>query len=86
MQSPVVLPEIGLEPGTEMVLSFWFADEGEEVFEGDRLVEILAGSVTFDIPAPVTGRLVQLQAVEDDLVQCGDVLALVETNDEVEEN
>ena len=82
MQSPVVLPEIGIEPGTEMVVSFWFADEGEEILEGDRLVEILAGSVTFDIPAPVTGRLVEVRAIEEDVVRCGDLLAVVEADDD----
>ena len=82
MQSEVTLPEIRVEPETEMYVSFWFADEGEEVLEGDRLVEILAGSVTFDVPAPWSGRLVELRVAEEDAVHCGDVLALVETEDE----
>ena len=82
MQSPVVLPEIGVEPETEMVVSIWFAEEGEEVLEGDRIVEILAGSVTFDVPAPATGRLIDVRLVEEDIVHTGDILALVETDDE----
>ena len=78
MQAPVILPEVTLERGTEMLVSFWFADEGEDVLEGDRLVEILAGPVTFDVPAPVSGRLVEIRAVETDRVRSGDLLALVE--------
>jgi pyruvate/2-oxoglutarate dehydrogenase complex dihydrolipoamide acyltransferase (E2) component len=82
MQCPVILPEVTIERGTEMLVSFWFADEGEEVLEGDRLVEILAGPVTFDVPAPISGRLVEIRAVETDAVRSGDLLALVETNEE----
>ena len=85
MQAPIVLPDVGIETGTEMVVSFWFADEGEEVLEGDRLVEILAGPVTFDISAPTTGRLVQVRLAEDDVVHTGDILGLVETEEEVAE-
>ena len=82
MQAPVTLPDVRVETETEMFVSFWFAEEGEEVLEGDRLVEILAGSVTFDVPAPLSGRLVEVRAAEEDAVHCGDVLALVETEDE----
>ncbi len=78
MQAPVVLPDLRVEAGTEMVVSCWFAEEGDDVLEGDRIVEILAGSVTFDVSAPATGRLVQIRAVEEDLVLPGDVLALVD--------
>jgi pyruvate/2-oxoglutarate dehydrogenase complex dihydrolipoamide acyltransferase (E2) component len=82
MQAPVILPKVAVERGTEMFVSFWFAQVGEEVFEGDRLVEILAGPVTFDVPAPASGRLVEIRAAEEDVVQCGDLLALVETEEE----
>jgi len=84
MQAPVVLPELGVDAGTEMLVSFWFADEGEVVLEGDRLVEILAGSVTIDVPAPANGRLVELRVAEEDVVRSGDVLALLETDEEAD--
>ena len=86
MQAPVILPDVRVETETEMFVSFWFAEEGEEVLEGDRLVEILAGSVTFDVPAPLSGRLVEVRVAEEDAVHCGDVLALVETEDEAAES
>ena len=84
MQAPVVLPELGVDASTEMLVSFWFADEGEVVLEGDRLVEILAGSVTIDVPAPANGRLVELRVAEEDVVRSGDVLALLETDEEAD--
>ena len=80
MQVEVTLPKLEFEPGTELTVSFWFVENGDEVLEGDRLVEILAGPITFDVPSPVAGRLVELRAVEDDVVQCGNVLAVLETD------
>ena len=77
MEAPVVLPETGIDDRTEMYVSFWFVEQGDDVLEGDRLVEILAGAVTFDVPAPMSGRLVEIRAVEEDIVRSGDVLALV---------
>ena len=85
MQAAIKLPEVGVDSATEMVVSFWFADEGEEVLEGDRIVEILAGPVTFDVPAPTTGRLVEHRMVEDDVVHSGDILGLLETDDDTTE-
>ncbi len=61
-----------------MVLSLWFADPGDVVFEGDRLVEVLAGGATFDVPAPATGRLVERRALPDDRLQPGQVLGVLE--------
>ena len=39
---------------------------GGEVWEGDRLVEVLVGPATFDVPAPATGRLAEIRGREDD--------------------
>jgi hypothetical protein len=71
----IVLPDLGALP---VVLSLWFADPGDEVFEGDRLVEVRVGGATFDVPAPATGRLAERHALPDDPLQPGQVLGLVE--------
>jgi pyruvate/2-oxoglutarate dehydrogenase complex dihydrolipoamide acyltransferase (E2) component len=60
------------------VLSVWFADPGETIFEGDRLVEVLVGGATFDVAAPATGRLTEKRALPADPLQPGQVLGLVE--------
>jgi pyruvate dehydrogenase E2 component (dihydrolipoamide acetyltransferase) len=85
MQAPVMMPDIGVEPDTEMVISFWFAEEGDEVLEGDRLVEILAGSATFDVSAPISGRLAGVRVAEEDVVHSGDILAVIESEEELRE-
>jgi pyruvate/2-oxoglutarate dehydrogenase complex dihydrolipoamide acyltransferase (E2) component len=79
MQAPIVLPELGAAPA---VLSVWFADPGEHVFEGDRLVEVLVGGATFDVPSPATGRLVERRALPNDPVAPGQVLGVVEAEEE----
>jgi pyruvate/2-oxoglutarate dehydrogenase complex dihydrolipoamide acyltransferase (E2) component len=61
-----------------VVLSAWFADPGDVVFEGDRLVEVLVGGATFDVSAPATGRLAERQARRNQRLAPGQVLGFVE--------
>jgi pyruvate/2-oxoglutarate dehydrogenase complex dihydrolipoamide acyltransferase (E2) component len=80
--APVILPDLGTGPDLPIVISYWFASRGELVWEGERLVEVLAGPATFDVPAPVTGRLAEIRGREDDRVEPGSVLGLVATTEE----
>jgi pyruvate/2-oxoglutarate dehydrogenase complex dihydrolipoamide acyltransferase (E2) component len=73
----VILPDLGTGPDVPIVVSYWFASPGEHVWEGERLVEILAGPATVDVPAPVTGRLAEIRGREDDRVRPGSVLGLI---------
>ena len=75
----VILPDLGTGPDVPIVVSHWFAARGDEVWEGDRLVEVLVGPATFDVPAPATGRLAEIRGEEDDQVRPGAVLGLVAT-------
>jgi pyruvate/2-oxoglutarate dehydrogenase complex dihydrolipoamide acyltransferase (E2) component len=79
MYAEIVLPELGAAP---VVLSVWFADAGDTVYEGDRLVEVLAGAATFDVSAPATGRLAEKWALPDDPLRSGQVLGMVEVEEE----
>jgi 2-oxoglutarate dehydrogenase E2 component (dihydrolipoamide succinyltransferase) len=81
MRAPVLLPDVGVEDRTKLCVSCWFVETGDEVLEGDRLVEILAGAVTFDVPAPAAGRLAEICAFEEDPVRAGDILAYLETDE-----
>ena len=49
--------------------------EGAAVLEGDRVVELVAGGVTVDLEAPVSGRLVAQLVDEDASVAAGTVIA-----------
>ena len=80
--APVILPDLGTGPDVPIVISYWFASVGELVWEGERLVEILAGPATVDIPAPASGRLAEIRGQEDDRVMPGSVLGMVATDEE----
>ena len=76
----VILPELGTGPDEPIVVSHWYAGPGDEVWEGDRLVEILVGPATFDVPAPASGRLAEVRGHEDDRVRPGAILGVVEVD------
>jgi pyruvate/2-oxoglutarate dehydrogenase complex dihydrolipoamide acyltransferase (E2) component len=78
MRANILLPDIGAAP---LALSVWFADVGDVVYEGDRVVEILAGGATFDVPAPATGRLAEKRAWPDDPLVPGQVVGTVEVDE-----
>jgi pyruvate/2-oxoglutarate dehydrogenase complex dihydrolipoamide acyltransferase (E2) component len=80
-RAEVVLPELGAGP---VLLSVWFADAGDAVYEGDRLVEVLIGEATFDVSAPATGRLAEKRALPDDPLQPGQVLGVLEVEVDAE--
>jgi pyruvate/2-oxoglutarate dehydrogenase complex dihydrolipoamide acyltransferase (E2) component len=81
MATPIRLPELSAGP---VVLSVWFANVGDQVYEGDRLVEVLIDGATFDVPAPATGRLAEKCAFADDPVCPGQVLGTIEESNESE--
>ena len=78
----VILPNLGTGPDVPIVVSHWYATRGEDVWKGDRLVEVLVGPATFDVPSPATGRLAEIREREDDPVAPGAVLGLVAAADD----
>jgi pyruvate/2-oxoglutarate dehydrogenase complex dihydrolipoamide acyltransferase (E2) component len=78
----VILPELGTGPDLPIVVSHWFASRGDLVWEGERLVEVLVGAATFDVPSPVTGHLIEIRGLEDDRVAAGSVLGVVSIIDD----
>jgi pyruvate/2-oxoglutarate dehydrogenase complex dihydrolipoamide acyltransferase (E2) component len=77
MSTPVLLPELGVE---RIQLSLWFAEPGDLVFEGERLVEVVTVGATFDVPSPATGRLLERHAWPRDFLTPGQLLGIVEAD------
>lgn len=75
MRAPIALPELG---AAEARVSAWFAEPGDFVYEGDRLVEVLVQGATFDVAAPATGRLAERVALPEDRVVTGQILGEIE--------
>jgi pyruvate/2-oxoglutarate dehydrogenase complex dihydrolipoamide acyltransferase (E2) component len=81
MYMAIVLPDVGADG---VRLSVWFSAVGDFVFEGDRLVEVLVDGATFDVPAPATGRLTRKDALPNQPLHVGQVLGLVEAEEDDE--
>jgi len=81
MEHTVTLPELGEDAGDEATVSFFHFEEGDEVKEGDALVEMVTDKAAFDVPSPVSGVLKKILADEDQVVPVGGPLAVIETKE-----
>lgn len=77
VRHPILVPDLGLAP-PRVRLSLWLTPLHARVVEGDRLVELVAGEVTVDLPAPATGRLVEQHAAEDESLEVGQQLGTIQ--------
>ena len=73
----LILPDLGLDD-QPIVLSMWLVKEGARVAEGEPVVEVLAGSVTVDLPAPADGILVEKLVADGESLAVGQRLAVIE--------
>ena len=71
------MPDLDL-PGTIVSASSWYAAAGSRVVEGDRILEVLAGEVTVDLPAPASGTLVDRCVDIDEQLHINQLLAVIE--------
>jgi pyruvate/2-oxoglutarate dehydrogenase complex dihydrolipoamide acyltransferase (E2) component len=63
MREPILVPDLG---ATAIVLSVWYVKPGEAVYAGDRVVELLVGSATFDVTSEHAGTLAEQCALPDE--------------------
>lgn len=68
-----------LSEGTdEGVVVVWFKREGSHIKEGEPLLEVQMEKVSFEVEAPVSGRLEEILADKDDIVATDQVIARIE--------
>ena len=67
------LPDLDL-PETKHRVSLWLVPTGARVTRGDRILEIIADPITFDISAPEDGRIVEKCVPEETDFEPGDCL------------
>ena len=70
------VPNLDL-PGVRVTACSWHSAKGQQVVEGDRLLEILVGDVTVDLAAPASGVLVERCVEVDQALEVGQVLARI---------
>src|SRR4051795_8071260 len=75
----VTMPEMG-ESVTEGTVLEWHVAEGQQVSEGDTVVEVSTDKVDAEVPAPASGVITKLLVSPDDTVQIGQVLAELDTS------
>ena len=75
---PITVPDLDLA-NQEVTVSCWLVAQGRVVVEGDRVIEVAAGEVIVDLPAPASGRLFQRDTAEGEAVETGQVLGQIET-------
>ncbi|SEB15455.1 dihydrolipoamide acetyltransferase family protein [Pedobacter hartonius] len=81
-QYELLLPKMG-ESVAEATVIKWLKQPGDMISLDDTLLEIATDKVDSEVPSPVAGKLISQLYNEDDVVQVGAVIALIET-DEVE--
>ncbi|MDG2380500.1 MAG: hypothetical protein P8N76_02395 [Pirellulaceae bacterium] len=69
-------PKLDL-PRSKPTVNLWLVPLGARVLAGERIVEILADELTFDVSAPTEGRLVEKCIEEESEYEAGACLGLI---------
>ena len=75
----LLLPKMG-ESVSEATVTKWVKQVGDKIDEDDAVVEIATDKVDSEVPSPVAGVLKERLVDENQVVQVGDVIALIETD------
>jgi 2-oxoglutarate dehydrogenase E2 component (dihydrolipoamide succinyltransferase) len=81
----IVMPKLG-ESIQEGTITKWFVKEGDTIEEDDMLFEVATDKVDSEIPSPVDGVIEKILHAEDSLVPVGEVVAVVKTTGEDDED
>lgn len=73
----VLLPQFGMGMQDGEIVR-WLKQVGDMIAEGEPMVEIEAAKTTVEMPAPLTGRLVEILVPEGETVEVRTVIARME--------
>ncbi|SDS96039.1 2-oxoglutarate dehydrogenase E2 component (dihydrolipoamide succinyltransferase) [Mucilaginibacter mallensis] len=74
----LLLPKMG-ESVAEATIIKWLKKPGDYVEADEAVMEIATDKVDSEVPSPVAGKLAEQLCTEDDVVQVGSVIAIIET-------
>ena len=77
MTTEVLVPTLP-ESVTDATVVGWHRNRGDAVQRDDNLVDLETDKVVLEVPAPTDGVLVRLMKKDGDIVNAGDVLAVIE--------
>ncbi len=75
----LTLPKMG-ESVAEATLIKWAKQVGETIQIDESVLEIATDKVDSEVPSPVAGKLIKQLFKENDVVQVGEVIAIIETD------
>ena len=78
-QYELLLPKMG-ESVAEATIIKWVKQPGEMIEADESVLEIATDKVDSEVPSPVAGKLVKTLFSEDEVVQVGAVIAIIETD------
>jgi len=76
----LLLPKMG-ESVAEATIIKWVKNPGDYIEADDAVIEIATDKVDSEVPSPVSGKLLEQLCKEDEVVQVGAVVAIIETDD-----
>lgn len=76
----LLLPKMG-ESVAEATIIKWTKNPGDHIDADEAVMEIATDKVDSDVPSPVAGKLVEQLYKENDVVQVGSVIAIIETEE-----
>ncbi|GAA4237466.1 2-oxoglutarate dehydrogenase E2 component (dihydrolipoamide succinyltransferase) [Streptosporangium album] len=79
MPKSVQMPQLG-ESVTEGTVTRWLKKEGERVEADEPLLEVSTDKVDTEIPSPAAGILTKIVVAEDETVEVGAELAIIDEN------
>ena len=79
------LPSMG-ESVTEATLTAWLKEVGDSIAADDSVVEVATDKVDSDVPSEVAGTLIEKRFSVNDVIQVGEVIAVIESDEVEEEN
>src|ERR1700755_1551871 len=74
----LLLPKMG-ESVAEATIIKWLKKPGDHIEADESVMDIATDKVDSEVPSPVSGKLVEQLCKEDDVVQVGAVIAIIET-------
>jgi 2-oxoglutarate dehydrogenase E2 component (dihydrolipoamide succinyltransferase) len=81
----LLLPKMG-ESVAEATIIKWNKKPGDYIEADEAVMEIATDKVDSEVPSPVSGRLIEQLYKEDDVVQVGSAIAIIETDEPVNDD
>jgi 2-oxoglutarate dehydrogenase dihydrolipoamide succinyltransferase (E2 component) len=79
MKTEMVMPQMG-ESIAEATILKWLKAPGDMVEKDENILEISTDKVDTEVPAPASGKLVEIKAVEGETVAVKSVIAIIDSD------